>query len=396
MMTEALETDFIQDIQAVSRIEEVNTILNVICKITGMGFAAVARVTKERWITCAALDSINFGLTPGDELEVQSTICFEVEASKQAVVISNVNESDQYRHHHTPIKYNIQSYISVPIILENNYFFGTLCAIDPSPANLDGSEILSMFQLYANMIAFHLNTSQKLLVTEKSLNEERETALLRDQFIAVLGHDLRNPLGAIRNSAELLKRSPLDERGKKLASIIVDSSFRINGLIENVLDFARGKLGDGIILSLDQSEKLETILLQVISELSLISPDKEIKTNFVFNHIIKCDHKRIAQLFSNVLGNAINYGKIGSPINVNAYADEDGFQLNVSNAGEKIPESKLQKLFQPFHRGESSQNKEGLGLGLYISAEIAKAHHGTLSVTSTEEETCFRLYIPCS
>ena len=395
-MTEALETDFVQDIQAVSRIEEVNTILDVICKITGMGFAAIARVTKDRWITCVALDSINFGLKPGDELEVETTLCYEVEASLEPVVISNVSKNTKYHNHHTPIKYGIQSYISVPIVLENNYFFGTLCAIDPSPANLDGSEILSMFKLYASMIAFQLNTSQKLLVTEQSLNDERETALLRDQFIAVLGHDLRNPLGAIRNSAELLKRSPLDERGKKLANIIVDSSFRINGLIENVLDFARGKLGDGIILSLDQSEKLETILLQVISELSLISPDKEIKTSFLFDNIVKCDYKRIAQLFSNILGNAINYGKVGSPIHVKACTDDSGFYLDVFNAGERIPESKLQKLFQPFHRGESSQNKEGLGLGLYISAEIAKAHHGTLTVTSTDEETCFSLFIPCS
>lgn len=394
-MIDTLEINFKQDIEAVTRIEEVNSILDVICKITGMGFAAVARVTKERWITCVALDNINFGLKPGDELKVESTICYEIEHSKEPVVISHVDNDPKYANHHTPITYGFQSYISVPIILKDSYFFGTLCAIDPSPANLDKSEILSMFKLYANMIAFHLNTSKQLLITENSLKEEKETALLRDQFIAVLGHDLRNPLGAIRNSAQLLHRATVDERGKKLTNIIIDSSYRINGLIENVLDFARGRLGDGIVLDIDTSGSLEVILNQVIDELSVINPEKEIVPNFKLQQEINCDHKRIAQLFSNILGNAINYGEPDAPILVNASSDLDGFQLDVINKGEKIPEIKLKKLFHPFHRGESGQNKDGLGLGLYISDEIAKAHGGTLTVQSTHDETCFSLYIPC-
>lgn len=393
-MTYNLTTDFKQDIEAVSGIEEVNSILDVICKITGMGFAAVARVTKERWITCVVLDKISFGLKPGDELVIESTICYEIESSREPVIISYVDQDAKYAGHHTPKQYGFQSYISVPIILNDDYFFGTLCAIDPSPAELEKSEILSMFKLYANMIAFHLNTARKLSVTENSLKEEKETALLRDQFIAILGHDLRNPLGAIRNSAELLKRAPLDERGKKLTSIIIDSSFRINGLIENVLDFARGRLGDGITLNLDSPETLEAALAQVIAELNVISPEKEIVTDFSLHSEIRCDHKRIAQLFSNILGNAITYGKPGSPIIVKAVSNEIGLQLNVSNEGKQIPDAKLQKLFQPFHRGELSQNKDGLGLGLYIAAEIARAHNGTLTVKSTEEETCFSLYIP--
>lgn len=396
-MAETLTEDFKQDIEAVSRIEEVNSILEVISKITNMGFAAVARVTKERWITCVTVDKINFGLQPGDELQLESTICFEIESSRDPVIISNVDEDPKYSNHHTPKQYGFKSYISVPIILEDQSFFGTLCAIDPSPAELDKPEILSMFQLYASMIAFHLDTTRKLVMSENSLKKEKEISTLRDQFIGILGHDLRNPLGAIQNSAQLLKRLSLNERGLKLTKIILDSSFRINGIIENVLDFARGKLGDGIAVHLEASGDLEETLNQVISELSIISPEKEILPKFAFDTDFKCDTKRIAQLFSNLLGNAISYGKPGAPIIVKAISNEVEFQLAVYNEGEKIPEAKLKDLFEPFHRAGSNQNnKNGLGLGLYISAEIARAHGGTLEVNSTDEETSFCLRIPCT
>lgn len=273
-MANIFTTDYEQDIEAVSRIKEVNVILDVICKITNMGFAAVARVTKERWITCVSLDKVGFGLKPGDELKVDSTICYEIENSREPVVISYVAKDPKYSDHHTPKQYGLQSYISVPIILEDNSFFGTLCAIDANPADLDRSEILPMFQLYASMIAFHLDTMRKLVISEKLLQEEKELAIIREQFIGILGHDLRNPLGAIRNSAQLIKRIPLTERAIKLTNIIIDSSFRINGLIENILDFARGKLGDGFVLEIDTSKDLQTTLNQVIIEHNLISPGK--------------------------------------------------------------------------------------------------------------------------
>lgn len=393
-LPENLELNFQKDIEAVNSIEGINNILEVICKITGMGFAAVARVTNDRWITCVAKDVIGFGLKPGDELKVESTICHEIQQSHQPVVISNVSQHPTYFNHHTPKQYGLQSYISVPIVLKENLFFGTLCAIDPSPVDLDRTEILMMFELYANMIAVHLNSTQSILVTENSLKEEQETAELRDQFIAVLGHDLRNPVGAIRNSAQFMLRGNLEEKQKRLMEIILNSTFRISGLIDNILDFARGRLGDGIQLDLKIHQSLEGILNQVIAELKVITPDKTIITDYLFLTEFKCDSLRVAQLFSNLLGNAISYGDLTSPIIVKAISDQDKFQLCVHNTGEKIPDHKIGKMFEPFERGGSTGNKDGLGLGLYISAEIAKAHGGSLTVTSTDAETCFTLTIP--
>ncbi|MET4142079.1 GAF domain-containing sensor histidine kinase [Pedobacter sp. UYP1] len=392
--SDRLELNFQRDIENINQIDGISKLLQVVCKVTGMGFAAIARVTEDRWITCISNDNLNFGLKAGDELAVNSTICYEIEKSHRAVIINNVSEDPAYRQHHKPIQYGFQSYISVPIILKNNEFFGTICALDPAPADLGRAEVLMMFELYADMIAVHLNSLQEVHATQDSLKEEIQTSELRDQFIAILGHDLRNPVGAIRNSAELLQRGNLNPRDQRLINIIQNSTYRITGLIDNVLDFARGRLGDGVSLNFQNEQSMEETLKQVIDELQTISPDKKIIPYFLIQNEMRCDFKRIAQLFSNILANAIAYGDSNSAIIVKASVNEDNFQLSVHNAGKKIPKEKLAKLFQPFQRGASSNNKDGLGLGLYISSEIAKAHGGTLSVESTTLETCFELVIP--
>lgn len=392
--TKTLELNFQHDIEKVNSIEGIANLLNVVCKVTGMGFAAIARVTEDRWITCLSNDNLQFGLKPGDELVVESTICYEIEKSHRAVVISNVAADANFCSHHTPMQYGFQSYISVPIVLKDNQFFGTLCALDPSPADLDKPEVLMMFELYANMIAVHLNSMNEVHNTQLSLKQELETSVLRDQFIAVLGHDLRNPVGAIKNSAELLKKAELSTREQRLVNIIQNSTLRITGLIDNVLDFARGRLGDGIVLDYQNEQPLDQILMQVIDELQPVAPEKTITPHFDLQENVKGDYKRIAQLFSNILANAISYGAPNTPIVVKAKADEDSFKLSVHNNGDQIPQEKLNDLFKPFQRGATHVNKDGLGLGLYISAEIARAHGGTLTVKSTVDETCFELIIP--
>src|SRR5260370_5685529 len=106
-----MPNDLQADVDAVSRIEAVPTILEVVCRTTGMGFAAVARVTEDRWIACAARDEIAFGLQPGGELEVKSTICDEIRDHGQPVIIEHVATDTIFCAHATPKKYGFQSYI---------------------------------------------------------------------------------------------------------------------------------------------------------------------------------------------------------------------------------------------------------------------------------------------
>jgi len=388
------QTEFLEDVKSINRIPAIANILEVVCRTTGMGFSAVARVTEEKWVACAVNDQINFGLKPGGELKLETTICNEIRQNQQAVVIDHVAVDEDFASHHTPLLYGFQSYISMPIVLKDGSFFGTLCAIDPKPALLKNPTIIGMFELFAELIAFHIDALQQLATTEKSLKEEQETAELREQFIAILGHDLRNPVGAALNAAQVLLRMPLDERSKRLANIIQDSSYRMKSLIENILDFARGRLGGGINLVINNDEPLETILNQVVAELTMIWSERIININYNLVQPVNCDGARIAQLFSNLLGNALSHGDKDQPINVLVSSSDCVFELSVTNAGQQIPDKALELLFQPFSRGEVKKDQQGLGLGLYISSQIARAHKGNLHVDSGPQETTFSLKIP--
>jgi sigma-B regulation protein RsbU (phosphoserine phosphatase) len=230
------------------------------------------------------------------------------------------------------------------------------------------------------------------LRSDTALTSQREEAQLREQFIAVLGHDLRNPLASIVAGTRLIQKSKLDEKGEAITLMMQKSVMRMASLIDNVLDFARGRLGGGITLVLS-SLPLEPMLQQVIDELQSTHPESIIKADFALTKPVRADPVRIGQLFSNLLGNALMYGAEGQPVTVTAKA-EDEFELAVCNVGDPITPAAMERLFSPFARGEVRPSKQGLGLGLYIASEIAKAHGGRIDVTSTPELTCFTLRMP--
>lgn len=140
-----------------------------------MGFAAIARVTEDRWIACAVRDEIAFGLLPGGELKIETTICNEIRQHQSAVIIDHVAESEAFATHHTPAMYGFQSYISVPIILKDGSFFGTLCAIDPQPNDLENQRVRGMFTAFAELISFHVGAARQLNTTELTLDAQRRS-----------------------------------------------------------------------------------------------------------------------------------------------------------------------------------------------------------------------------
>jgi signal transduction histidine kinase len=388
-----MDDDLVTELPAALRIEAVPNILQVACHATGMGFIAVVRVTEGRWIACSVLDQIDFGLKLG-ELKVETTICHEIRQSGQGVVIDNVAEDDVYCGHPTPAMYGFQSYISMPIILRDGSMFGTLCAIDPKPHRLKVPGIIGMFKLFTELIAFHIDSTDRLASSEANLLDERKTAELREQFIAVLGHDLRNPLASIDAGARILLSRPLDAKAMQIVAMMQNSVSRMTVLISDVLDFARGRLGGGFVLQKDAKRPLQPVLEQVIAELRASRPDHSVPAEFVIEEPIDCDRDRIAQLFSNLLGNAVKHGSSDAPVRVQASTGEGAFKLSVANSGPAIPPSTLPRLFQPFTRGTGGTNPQGLGLGLYIANEIARARGGMLTVSSSPTETLFTFQMP--
>ena len=384
--------DFERDIARVSGISAVSTILDVVSKTTGMGFTAVARVTEDRWITCASRDDLAFGLKPGDELKVESTICHEIRQTRVPVVIDNVSEDASFCNHHTPAQYGFQSYISVPIILSDGSFFGTLCAIDPKPRVLNSPEVIGMFTLFAELIATHLDAISRVEHSESRLALEQKNAELREQFIAVLGHDLRNPLASISGGLRLLGKK-VDQEGQGWIAHMQGSVRRMSGLIDNVMDLARTRLGGGVHLRL-RDEDPARLIAQIVSEFENTHPDRKITVEAAVTGTAKIDAGRTGQMISNLVGNALAYGDPDQPIKVTVRCDDRGFEIDVANKGQPIPPETMPRLFTAFQRGDVLPNQKGLGLGLYISQEIARAHGGKIFVSSDQSETTFRAAFP--
>jgi transcriptional regulator with XRE-family HTH domain len=181
------EPDVKNDVEAIQCMAMVPKLLEVICRSTGMGFAAVARVTENKWIACGVRDEISFGLKPGSELKLETTICHEIRQCGVGVVIEHVAEDEIYMHHHTPALYGFQSYISVPIIRRDGGFFGTLCAIDPHPHKVNTPETIGMFTLFAELIAFHLQANGFYLTGVSELQKVRK---LTEQATVIIDNEI--------------------------------------------------------------------------------------------------------------------------------------------------------------------------------------------------------------
>ncbi|MBY5342075.1 PAS domain-containing protein [Rhizobium leguminosarum bv. viciae] len=222
---------------------------------------------------------------------------------------------------------------------------------------------------------------------------EQQTAELREEFIAVLGHDLRNPLASIAAAARILRKEKQTDRAIKVLDLMQGSVVRMSALIDNVLDFARGRLGGGISLE-RRAEHLEPLLRQVIEELRFSHPDRAIEVTIAFDGPINCDSGRIGQLVSNLLGNALTHGALDEPVRFSAATVDGRLELWIANGGAPISSDAMTRLFQPFFTGEAGTSQRGLGLGLHIASEIARAHGGTITVSSDDRETRFTFVMP--
>ena len=384
-----------RDVAALNRLQAVPTLLEVLCESTGMRFAAVARVTENTWTACVVKDEISFGVTAGGQLDLESTLCIESKRSNAPIVIEQASTDPRYCDHPTPKLYKIESYVSVPIVLPNGRYFGNLCAIDPAPAKVADPKILKMFTRFAALIGMLLDSEMARQADQSALRGAHADNEVREQFIAILGHDLRNPLQAIYSAGVLLEKKISDPALQGVASRIRVSVKRMSCLINDLLDFARARLGEGMGVRVEEVEDIDAGLNAVVREFQDGQPEREILANIGVTRKVRCDLGRVQQVASNLIGNALKHGAPEGTVKVSAQAEESDLVLNVWNAGEPISPENLDKICEPFWRHSSTGNREGLGLGLYICSEIVRAHGGTLSVTSSQESgTSFTARLP--
>lgn len=235
------------------------------------------------------------------------------------------------------------------------------------------------------------NRAATIIVRAQFVETLERTAHFREQFLGVLAHDLRNPLGAILGTGRLLLENELSP-AEVLASHqrIVRSATRMEALIRDILDFTRARLGAGFPLAHSRFA-LRDLAREVADELASRAGARDLQVEDGEDVSGSWDRERIAQVLSNLVSNAIEHSPDGTPVAVVVRRRDGDAEVAVSNAGPPIPDALRPKLFEPF---EGTRGRGGLGLGLYIAKEIVRAHGGSLDVASGPRGTTFTLRLP--
>ncbi|MBO0947854.1 GAF domain-containing sensor histidine kinase [Fibrella forsythiae] len=422
------DIDFGKDIERVMRIPLITTLLDVVCQTTGMGFAAVARVTEDKWIACSVRDDIQFGLVPGDELLIATTICNEIRDNQQPVIIDNVQANEAFRNHHTPKMYGFQSYISFPIVLKTGEFFGTLCAIDPSPIQLNNAKTVGMFTLFADLISMHLQQSELLEQTidqadtlaqqvQERTSELRESVyyLQRSnqnlqQFAQIASHDLQEPLRKIQSFGDILQAKWGTQLGDDVDLLMrmQQAAKRMSSLIKDLLVYSRilTRQEDPASISLNQ------VVADVLKMLEINISEANAQVTVTALPVVQGDSKQLEQLFQNLLSNALKFRRKGIPSQITvgsqpiSAADLPDLikpikkvamyhRVQVSDNGIGFDGKYVDRMFQVFQRLHSKNEFTGTGIGLAICEKVVNNHGGIITATSQPGSgSTFSVYLP--
>lgn len=228
------------DVSRIQKIAAIPKILASVAHLTGMRFAAVARVTDERWVACAVHDKLEFGLQPGGELALESTICNEIRQHRAPVVFGKASAHPVYASHHTTLRYGLESYISVPIFRADGAFFGTLCAIDNRPAGIEAPAVVESLQVFAELIGLQLELVEKLEATTEQLEQARH----REDVLTATELELRNLLQPVITGIYMLRTSEhLVPEDRSALQDIESASLQIVDAFRRTLDSALDRIG---------------------------------------------------------------------------------------------------------------------------------------------------------
>lgn len=252
---------------------------------------------------------------------------------------------------------------------------------------------------FQDVMRFNEAIDQSLAEALRRFTKDLDKA--REMFVAVLGHDLRTPLSAVLMAGHYMRDSgDLLEPHQTLSERVVNSATRMTQMVDDLLDFTRGRLGNGIPVQPHDTD-LGTVAREAVNEMTTAHPNREFVLETTGNLKGTYDAARISQVLANLLGNAVQYGSPTVPVRVSAIGEEDAVVLRVLNGGSIIPADKIPGLFSPFkrlHAGElAGPDMHNLGLGLYVAERVVSAHGGSIAVTSTEADgTSFQVRLPRS
>jgi signal transduction histidine kinase/CheY-like chemotaxis protein len=300
-------------------------------------------------------------------------------------------------HHAAVERFPIHSLVGVPLRMRGRVV-GALSVCRFSPGRPFTREDQELLEELAAKAALSIENARLFAEQQRAQEELRRRAEFEQQLVGIVSHDLRNPLAAISMSAGLLeKKGELSDSQKRTVARIGQATERAARMIRDLLDFTKARLGGGIALH-RQPTDLGDVVRQVVDEVLVAHPGRHVELDVTAEVRGEWDPDRIAQVLTNLLGNALTYSPAGAPVKVTACGDGDSALLSIFNGGTPIPPELLPRLFEPMTRGalKEGQSSRSIGLGLYIVRDIVRGHGGSVDVVSSAEHgTTFTVRLPC-
>ena len=286
-------------------------------------------------------------------------------------------------------KFDLKSYISYPIINKKDAIIGHLSLMNAQPVHFDQNKLEILLPVCSDLIAIDFKTVIERRNTRRKLEQELNYSKNRELVLSSLAHDLNNPVSIVKVISQYLQGNIKDENQKSLLKKIEETSFRMKGIIDDVLDFSSIGLDYGFIRVPDK-QRMDSLIRQILTEFELLH-NITLIANINLPIDIPCDHHKMGRAFTNLIGNAIKHGNPQQNIEINAFVQNEHFIFSVTNEISYPQSSDLTELFKPFVKGT---NSNGLGLGLFIANEIAKIHKGKITVNLEDNKITFNLMIP--
>lgn len=378
----------VESIELLASLESVAALLKVVCDVSGLNVATVAEVTEQRWVACAVEDRIAYGLQPGVELDLESTLCNHVRSSHDSVVISDVEQNPTYCDHPAPGLYGWKSYLSVPVFRPNGTFFGTLCAFDRHAApRLEQRAIVDTLEGFARLLG-------ELIAREEQRRDETagprgvvDLATLREQLLVLFEQDLQRPLQAL---ATQTVHADAQDAGHWQAE-----AQRLARRSAAAADFVRARLGAGLPLKRTLVAEVNERLAALLETLQGEFP------GHTFQHqlpplpaALRLDLPRLLQALRAVLEQAATHSAPAGPITLRGQLDDRTYQLEVESGGPVLEPAALTRLFQPALAPATAGQPPSLALGLYLAQEVVRGHGGALVARSEDGRQRFLLTLP--
>lgn len=421
---------FIEDIAGIPIVPR---ILELVCKTTGLRFSAVARVTDSSWTALAVADNLGFGMKPGDAMQLDDTLCSQVQLYEKPIIIDDVDTDDDYCNHRIPKEFGFRSHVSVPIIRSDGSFFGTLCAIDPEPRLVSDEKAVALFTFLAGLIAEQLDTIDILKTKSRDLDDQlsiarnleslvqshtaelkrnvrelaRSNKELRD-FGYVASHDLQEPLRKIQTFMAYIASSDagnFSEKGQLYFNKVNHAVDRMRQLIDDLLSYS---VVQNVPSNLEQVH-----LGSIVKEVEELLSEEILSRNARLDVGELCGIEgypfQLRQLFQNLIGNSLKYASperapiieikattvTGHETHPDLEQDKVYCKISVRDNGIGFDQKYAKKIFEVFQRLHGKLEYSGTGIGLAIVRKIVENHNGYIGVRGQEGKGAeFSVFLP--